>query len=314
MDLNKAIQGFLITKDTELSQKTVALYRRYLLNLSDYLGNPDVFNVTENQLSEFMNYLKNEYIPARNNNTELPLSNASIDNYWKAIRSFFTWATETLSIDKRPDVNLKRPKVVKPEIVPFTKDQIDKILYSCTWTKEAETTERKSFRMKRPTADRDKAIVLIFLDTGIRLGEFCRIKYKDITLENGEIRIQPYSTGIKSKPRTVFLGKAAKKALWYYLTKQDTEYHNSDLLFNVSDRTVQSLFVRLSERTGIHVHAHKFRHTFAIQYLRNGGDVFTLKRQLGHSSLKMVMYYLALAESDDFEGHRIASPVDRWKL
>lgn len=58
---------------------------------------------------------------------------------------------------------------------------------------------------------------------------------------------------------------------------------------------------------------HRFRHTFAIQFLRNGGNLFVLKELLGHESLDMVMRYARIAEQD-IEASVRYSPVDNWRL
>jgi len=102
---------------------------------------------------------------------------------------------------------------------------------------------------------------------------------------------------------------------------QREDIQSTDPLFlTVEDRPltrsgISSLLKNLAGRAHVaNVHPHRFRHTFAITYLRNGGDVFTLQRILGHSTLDMVKRYLALADADDAETHRRASPADRWRL
>jgi len=84
-------------------------------------------------------------------------------------------------------------------------DEIKVLLKACEYTLSANTERRSQFKMRRPTADRDKAIMLLLLDTGIRASECCRLRIADLDIELGELTIHPCRSGAKSRPRLVYL-------------------------------------------------------------------------------------------------------------
>lgn len=314
MLLSKAIEGYILDGLAgDYSPHTMRLNKLYLGQLVEYLGDPELDDISHTDLAKYMHYLRHEYIPNRRNGDTSPLSPSALDNHWKAIRSLFKWCNRVIDLE-RPDTNLPQPKYQLPEKIPFTEDEVKALVHACEFTKEASTDGRQSFRMRRPTAHRDKALVLLLLDTGLRVSEACRLIVNDVNLETGEVQVKPYGSGQKTKPRTVFLGKSARRSVWHYLSGKD-DLRQGESLFFLEPNSIRSLCRRLGERAGVNdVYPNRFRHTFAIQFLRNGGDVFTLQRLLGHSTLEMVQHYLRLAHADVGEAHRRASPADRWRL
>lgn len=314
MKFSTAIEGYLLDiQSSGYSPATVKLYSLYLPKVANYLNDPEIENITTDMLRGFMLYVQSEYTSIRPSGKDLPLSPSAIDNYWKGIRSFFNWATDTFSF-QRPDLDLKRPKFRLPEITSFSETEIKKILAACEYTVEIQPKNMRPYRRKRPTAHRDRAIILILLDTGLRIGELCRLTIEDINLETGEVLVAPHGSGQKTKPRLVYLGNIAKKAVWLYMAKEN-KTRPTDKLFDINHASIRSMMRNIEKRARVfNVHPHRFRHSFAIQFLRNGGDVFSLQRLLGHSSLKMVQHYLDLAQADVQNAHRRSSPADNWKL
>lgn len=315
MLLSKAIEGFLL--DFSLNHSPSTVYRSYhpaLRHLVRYTNDPPLNEISPHLLKQFMHYLHTEYVPQRHlystrKNTRL--SGSAMDNYWKAMRSFFRWAYQNQLIKSNPAKDLPRPKFSLPEIKPFTKDEIIRLLKSAEYT----TVQRngKNISVKRPNAKRNLALLLLMLDTGLRLGEIARLKIADVHLDSREVYVAPYGTGKKTKSRIIPIGKATSMALWRYFS--GIEFDPAQSLFCLEPRSIRCLILRLGKVAKVlNTHPHRFRHTFAIEYLRNGGDIFTLQRILGHSSLVMVQRYLNIAQTDIQAAHRRASPVDNLRL
>jgi integrase/recombinase XerD len=147
---------------------------------------------------------------------------------------------------------------------------------------------------------------------------------EDVDLSNGCVKV----TGKGDKERVVYFGKRTTRAIWKYIVPRltgDDEEHADEYLFAVGEqegnprkmrrRILTNMLQRLGDRAGVpNTYTHRFRHTFAINYLRNDGDLLTLQALLGHSDLTMVRRYARIAQMDCKRVHKKAGPVDNWKL
>jgi len=298
--LSKAIEGFLLARSADgYSPSTLEQYKWALKMLLE-MGDKPLKQIDIAHLRNFMAFVQQKP----------NLSATSVFHVWKTIRAFYKW-TSAEGLSDRPDKLLSKPRAAYREIKPLTKDELKALLKAAERTKPSDG-RRKPFTMRRPTALRDVAIILLLLDTGLRAGELCRLTSEDIDIKNCQITVRPYLSGIKSRPRVIPIGQMTSKALWRY--HSHTEYRGKTF-FGLNRNSLLQLLRNLGDRAGVpNVHPHRFRHTFAIEYLRNGGDVFTLQRILGHTTLKMVQHYLAIADTDTHAVHRRASPVENWHL
>lgn len=314
MRLSQAVEGYMISSLADgYSPDTIRAYLSALKVFGEFLKDPEINTITETHLKQFFGYLRNTYKTSEGE----PLSTASLHRYWKSCRSFFAWA-ERENYTDRPDLVIPMPKYNHKEVIPYTEEEIRKLIKACEYSATVKPGNRNQYVFARSTATRDKALILTLLDTGVRVGELCRLRMQDINLETGEISVRPHRIG-KTRPRLIPLGKSARKYLWKYLNSRPKR-EPDDFVFEaqtgqpMTRYSVGALMTRLGKKTGIHAHPHKFRHTFAIQFLRNGGDVFTLQKLLGHATLTMVRHYLSIAQTDVEDAHKRASPADRWKL
>ncbi|MFC2004724.1 tyrosine-type recombinase/integrase [Chloroflexota bacterium] len=163
---------------------------------------------------------------------------------------------------------------------------------------------------------RNFAILISLFDTGLRASELANITLTALNLEDGLIKVM----GKGAKERVVPIGKFTQLTLWSYIDKVRPEPAIPDRnnLFlssngkNITVNTIKLIFSRLSKNSGVkRLHAHLCRHTFAINYLLNGGDIFSLKEILGHTTLEMVNHYLHFTSSQITAQHHKYSPMDK---
>lgn len=168
-----------------------------------------------------------------------------------------------------------------------------------------ETEIRALLSVKSRKPDRDCAIVYLLLDTGMRAGELVGVERKDINFDVRRIKV----LGKGNKERLLpFSEKTAEVLLRHLASVQGKP-------FPISRTTLTHIVISLGRRAGVAgCFPHRFRHTFAIQYLRNGGDVFTLQWVLDHSTMAMVSRYVKIAQIDADRMHSKASPVKNWML
>jgi len=226
------------------------------------------------------------------------VSPATINNAFRALRAFFRWAEQEGRISSNPMSRLREPKMPQKAPPAFTREEMARLLKTAaTWGSMRE---------------RNYAILILLFDTGIRLSELTGLTLSSVFLDEGYIRVR----GKGAKERLIPLGQAARRALRRYIREVRGEAQ-TDVLFLTRDRKplknsgVQSLLKRIGKAAGVKgVSPHKFRHTFAKEYLLNGGDLESLRRMLGHTSLEMARRYIHLIIDDLELIHRKASPVD----
>jgi integrase/recombinase XerD len=321
--VSKAITGFLSYKMAEgLAQRSVYSYERILTKWTEHIGDVQVSRITSQEISSYLSWLRTEYIPERLSGKTHPLSPKSLRNIWIAFSSFFRWASTEFNVNN-PMKDVPPPRFKRAPVEAFTQEEVERMLKACIYTREAVTYIRHKFVMRRATANRDQAIILVLLDTGLRALELCSLRIGDIDIRRGKVEVRHGTEGGAKggKGRMVYMGKVARRAVWRYLAeREDGENPEAPLFTVVGDRkfrpdSLRHIIKSIAERAGVtNAYPHKFRHTFAITYLRSGGDVFTLQELLGHGSLDMVRHYARIAQVDVEQAHRRASPADNWRL
>jgi len=230
------------------------------------------------------------------------LAPSSLAGRVRTIKAFGTWTAAELDLPANPVRGVPIPRV-PDQLVPSLRDhEIARLIQAASESRHPQ---------------RDLALVLLMIDTGIRLSEVAALRIADVDLIDGRCRVM----GKGSRERAVPIGRRTRKALRAWTSgRRPTPAARSPMFtgplgLSLSPRGIHQLVRRLARRAGIETRCspHVLRHTFARAFLTNGGDVFSLQRILGHSprSIQVTRRYVELLDEDLRAVHRQASPVDR---
>jgi site-specific recombinase XerD len=245
-----------------------------------------------------------------------PRSERTIQTYARSARAFFHWLVRREILQSNPFEHVVFPRVGKPLIQTIEAEEFERLLHACTPSNEAGPIADRA-------AVRNRAILWVFYDTGIRISELCGLRLGDFDRKRGILTVK----GKGSKERRIALGQNCLRNLLYYLDKQrpdeeelaDWGSTGEDHLFLSETRTpltkngVTLLFARLRKRAGItdkRISAHIFRHSFAIRYLVLGNDPFSLQELLGHEDMTTVKNYMHMNDETIQAQKRKYSPGD----
>ncbi|MFC1993056.1 tyrosine-type recombinase/integrase [Chloroflexota bacterium] len=302
--IKQAIEGFLLSCKVEgKSWGTIDCYRDKLKGFLWYAINynwpDDITEVTTQHLREFLGYLRET--PHRFNSkcprAMRPVNNTTIQKYYRALSALFNWSINEGILESSSLIKIKVPRAEKKVVKALDSTEVNQLISSLPDTFDGV---------------RNKAIILVLVDCGLRLGELLNIKMTDINMEQQLMRVDG-----KTGERVVRYGNTTWKALKRYLKLRNKVNGHNDYLWltkkgiTLKDSSVETLFIKLRKRTGIYVHPHLLRHTFATMWLKNGGEGLMLQRLLGHTTLMMTNRYCqAVGCYDAVESHKKYSPVD----
>ncbi len=325
--LSQAIEGYLLDAHArQLSIRTITDYEIFFRKFQAYVGDPPLGSITTDDIRHFLADLGARSTspdgiaprPARK------LSKKTIRNYHIGLSALWTWALKNGFIKYHIVQAVTPPEPEKPAIEPFTRTDVKTMLAICKRSESYTRPGKHECDHARPTAARDRAIILLLLDTGARASEMCAepkkgalgLRIQDVDHRNLTVKVM----GKGDKERILRISPNTSKAIWRYLVERLDAAPTDPLFLSMRGGPLTTagllcLIKRLGKRAGIpNAHPHRFRHTFAINFLRNGGNTFELQYLLGHSTLEMVRRYVKLAQVDLDNAHRRASPVTNWNL
>lgn len=231
----------------------------------------------------------------------------TVADRFNVLGPFFSWLVGRGVISRTPLDASRRPRPRSEPVEPLTRGQVQALLDGCepgTWL-----------------GARNLAMLWVLLDTGMRAGELAALELGDLDEGDWTLRIR---LGKGDKARRARLGEVSRVPVADFVVlfrgREPGPLFPSQGGRQFRRDGVSALVAGIGRAAGVlKSHPHRFRHTFAVEFLRAGGDPFRLQLLLGHTTLEMTRRYTSfLSMEDALAAHVVASPGDamglrRWR-
>ncbi len=273
MQVEKAIDEFLYA--TDYPEKTRKWYQVRLAAFTAFTGAIDTSEITVPLVRRYINSLN-----------EREIKKITQHGYGRAVRAFVHFLEREDIVTTSVAARIKLPKFEKKITDALTRVHL-KALYNAAGASETPAL-----------CARNKAIIAVLSDSGVRASELCGIKVTDVSFEGSIIRIKVFGKG--SKERSIPLGKESSNLLRTWLNR----YHDgiSKYVFTskktgvaITPEGLHRLLYTIAAGAGLedlHIHPHMFRHSYAINAVKAGMNIYDLSYILGHTSLATTEVYL----------------------
>lgn len=203
---------------------------------------------------------------------------------YRGLHRFCSWLVDEGELDSNPMATLSPPTLKMKPVPVITDEELVALLKACVGKEFADR--------------RDEALIRLLLDCGVRISEACGLLLDQLDLDQGMAIVK----GKGSKVRPVYFGARTVRALDRYVRmRSHHRWAHLDALFltqrgALSPDGARDRVALRAQRAGLeHVNPHRFRHTFAHDFLMSGGQERDLKRLAGWSSDAMLERYGASA-------------------